>query len=142
MKTRALASLLTVAALLAVPAAASAGKTTVKKVSMSTTVHAVLTPQGAPSGVFKGKVSSGFAGCVRGATVALTAPPLPGDLSGVSEYSANTTVKPDGSWELVLGEAGSPMIVEVDALSLFKKVSKRKTIQCKRYKKSVPTPTS
>jgi hypothetical protein len=134
--------LLVAAVAVAIPTLAFAGKTAVKKVSMSTTVHAVLNSDGTPSGVFEGKVTSGYAGCVKGATVILTAPPAPGDESGLTEYSANHTVKPNGTWELVLGKAGSPLIVEVVPVSVFLKVSKHKTIQCKHYKKSMPSPTS
>lgn len=142
MKLRLSILVLVLAAALAGATAASAGKTTVKKVPISTTVHAVLTPEGTPTGVFKGKVASGFTGCVPGATVTLSAPAAPGDESGLTEYSANRPVKPDGSWEIVLGDVGSPLVVQVAPLSVFKKVSKHKTIQCKTFKKSMPTPTS
>lgn len=141
-KARSFLLLACVATLVAIPTVAFAGKTTVTKVPMTTTVHAVLTPQGVPSGVYEGKVTSGFKGCVKGATVALSAPPGPGNLSGLTEYSANRQVKPDGSWEIVLGEIGSPLGVEVEPLGVFHKVSKQKTIQCKKYKKSMPAPTS
>lgn len=56
--------------LVAIPAVAFAGKNTVTKVPMTTTVHAVLTSDGVPNGAYEGKVTSDFKGCVKGATVA------------------------------------------------------------------------
>ena len=59
-KSRSLFVLCLVLAIGAVAGAASvalAGKTTVTKVSMTTTVHAVLDSEGKPTGVFEGKVS-------------------------------------------------------------------------------------